>query len=269
MEPLLSRGADATAVRGDGASVLAHYANYYGGLDIPMALMKHSTKFELPPVGFETPFFSSVVRGKFQLARFILDSTPKPDRHHMINAPCFQGLHFRYQKPGITLLDYLVSQYSPPSPRIVEKLFKLVGDCGEKDSFVADEYSGQTALQLLAAYHHFRNNPVVLGLMKEPIERYRSPEEIDYAGGTIGKMGLWLAVKELNYDVADLLLSREADATKSSADGETAIDLLARQLEHIAGHSQHQKERQTVEAIGRLFKSYAHDVAQFVKERTL
>jgi ankyrin repeat protein len=261
VELLLSRGAKAAAVRGDGTSVLNHYANYHGSLDIAKALMKHGAEFELPPVGFQTPFFGSVARGNFDLARFILDNTPKPDRHKMINAPCFQGLQFRYQKPGITLLGYLLYQCDPSSPRLVDKLYKLVGDCGEKVSFVVDQCTGQTALQLLATYHqHIRNNPVVLGLVKKIVERHRSPEEMDYTGDSIGKTALWLAARSLNYDVADVLLSAGADATKPNSDGDTVLELIARQLEHTVGQTQHQRERQTVEEMSRLFKSYGHKV---------
>src|SRR5204862_7996308 len=135
-ELLLSRNVDPKGRRGDGLTALAHYANYFNGLEIPRILLKKGLAFELPSPGLPTPFFGAIKNEAFELARFILENSPNGIHHLMINSPCFTGAGFSCPAPGLTLLGYLLMNSGANTPRTVKKLFDLVSEFNENIEFI-------------------------------------------------------------------------------------------------------------------------------------
>ncbi|KAF8247110.1 hypothetical protein K440DRAFT_661597 [Wilcoxina mikolae CBS 423.85] len=257
---LLSRGADPFARRTDELDALGLYAIYRKGLEIPRILLQRGLKFEIPPSGLETPFFGAVAHRAFELATYILENTAESERDSMINALCFRGARarFGFTKPGATILGYLLAENSIFSLPAVRYLLHLPDIYGRIE-FIVFPGEGKSALHFLAASRRdIRDDVVSRALAIEILQYFSSREDIDLANKLNGNTALWEAVRSLNYDMIDLLLSRGASPTIASHNGQTPLTLLFRQIVYSKEHPQGHDAIKKLEQIQNLFASYGY-----------
>lgn len=252
---LLSRGADPFATRLDGLDALSLYANYRQGLEIPRILLQKGLRFEVPSSGFQTPFFGAVKNRAFELATYILENTTEPGL--MINASCVQGTNFHSPQVRVSILKYLLDEGAIFSLRALRYLLHLP-DTYDKVDFIVLPSEGKSALHHLASYpRNIRDDVVGRALAVEILQYFSSSEEINLAGSLDGKTALWQAVRSLNYDMIDLLLSKGASPTIRSHDGQTPLSLLFIQIDHSKKHH-HDDVIKKLEQIKNLFASYGY-----------
>jgi ankyrin repeat protein len=261
VELVMSRGADTTSLDGHGLTALEHYCNHHGGLDIPRILLKKGLTFKLTPSGLPTPFFGAIRNGAFELARFILQNTPKKIRHLMINSPCCKSRNFEYQPPGLTILGYLILDCGTDTPRTVSKLFKLVAEFDEHVEFIVEPGEDRTALQGLVIFHPPKNlSPITAALCRELMKRSDSREQINHMSKPDRRTALWFAVNLMNPDLVAELLWRGADARLTDSNGVSAVDLLEKLLIHLQKSESHRNkgEERLVKEMERLFKRHGY-----------
>jgi len=251
---LLSRGADPFATRLDGLDALSLYANYRQGLKIPRILLQKGLRFEVPSSGFQTPFFGAVKNRAFEQATYILENTAEPGL--MINASCVRGTNFHSPQVRVSILKYLLDEGAIFSLRALRYLLHLPDTYGKVD-FIVLPSEGKSALHHLASYpRNIRDDVVGRALAVEILQYFSSSEEINLAGSLDGKTALWQAVRSLNYDMIDLLLSKGASPTIRSHDGQTPLSLLFIQIDHSKKH--HHDDVIKLEQIKNLFAKYGY-----------
>ncbi|KAF2474444.1 uncharacterized protein BDR25DRAFT_340904 [Lindgomyces ingoldianus] len=257
---VISKGADCEARGTDGINILGSYCNHHTAIAIPRMLLQEGLTFEIPPNGFQTPFFAAVKNEGLDLARFVLENTPLHMRHRMINSFCHIGTNFKFPEPGMNVLGYIILAPSIESAGYLKKLFKLIEEFGAQFDFIVDGHSDRSALQLLACFQrHQRLNPSIIGMAREILLHYNSQEQIDYAGSTDGKTALWWAVRTMNYDLVSSLLAVKANPRLSDRDGKTALALLQDQIAHVQATESHQNrgDQNILEEISSLFDIFA------------
>jgi ankyrin repeat protein len=258
---MLAHGADVFAKQADDVNAIGLYATYRGRLEIPRILYQKGLGIEIPSTGHETPFFSAVKNRAFDLAIWILEKISANERAAMINAFCSYGPSFKFPRPGVSILGYLLVENSMLAVRPVKFLFSLQDTYG-RVNFEAFPSEGKSALRYLASYNrHIRDNAANRALAVEILKYFSSAEEIDLADSKTGRTALMEAVGSLNYDMIDLLLDKRASATTPSSDGQTPLQYLSMLISHATEHHQGGEVIEKLREVERLFQSYGYSLS--------